>query len=164
MDKADADTKAAFTQFGAGGEWRVEKQRLRWDVLDAFAQAAQQAGIPATDDFNRGDNEGVGYFEVNQKTAGAGTRPRPFCGPPATRPNFEMWTSAQVAKLLLETQADGSQRCTGVQVWAGNEMVTATASGEVILSAGSIGSPQILQLSGIGPAALLQQHGIAGGA
>ena len=67
----------------AGGEWRVEKQRLRWDVLDAFAQAAQQAGIPATDDFNRGNNEGVGYFEVNQKAAGAGTRPRPFCARPA---------------------------------------------------------------------------------
>jgi choline dehydrogenase len=68
----------------AGGEWRVEKQRLRWDVLDAFAQAAVEAGIPATDDFNRGSNEGVGYFEVTKKAAGVGTRPRPLFAPLAT--------------------------------------------------------------------------------
>ncbi|NMM14706.1 MAG: choline dehydrogenase [Rhodoferax sp.] len=146
----------------AGGEWRVEKQRLRWEVLDAFSQAAQQAGIPASDDFNQGDNEGVGYFEVNQKEGWRWNTAKAFLRPTCYgRPNFEMWTSAQVAKLLLETQADGSQRCTGVQVWANDELITATASGEVILSAGSIASPQLLQLSGIGPAALLQQHGIA---
>ncbi|TXT38980.1 MAG: choline dehydrogenase [Comamonadaceae bacterium] len=146
----------------AGGEWRVDKQRLRWDVLDAFAQAAQQTGIPATADFNSGNNEGVGYFEVNQKqgwrwnTAQAFLRPTCF-----GRPNFELWTSAQVVKLQIENQPDGRLRCTGVQTWAGHEMVTATASAEVILSAGSIGSPQILQLSGIGPAELLRQHGVA---
>jgi len=72
-----------------------------------------------------------------------------------------MWTSAQVSRLVIEKQGDGSQRCSGVQVWSGREMVTATAKSEVILSAGSIGSTQLLQLSGIGPAALLQQHGIA---
>jgi len=145
----------------AGGEWRVEKQRLRWDVLDAFAQAAQQVGIPATDDFNRGDNEGVGYFEVNQREGWRWSTAKAFLRPTCyARPNFEMWTSAQVAKLLLATQTDGSQRCTGVQVWASHEMITASASAEVILCAGSIGSPQLLQLSGIGPAALLQQHGI----
>ncbi len=143
----------------AGGEWRVEKQRLRWDVLDAFAQAAQQAGIAATDDFNRGNNEGVGYFEVNQKAGWRWNTAKAFLRPTCyARPNFEMWTSAQVAKLCLEVQADGSQRCTGVQVWTSSEMVTATAAAEVILCAGSIGSPQLLQLSGIGPAALLQQH------
>jgi len=146
----------------AGGEWRVEKQRLRWDVLDAFSQAAQQAGIAASDDFNQGNNEGVGYFEVNQKSGWRWSTAKAFLRPTCYgRPNFEMWTSAQVAKLLLETQPDGSQRCTGVQVWASHEMVTATATQEVVLSAGSIGSPQILQLSGIGPAPLLQQHGIA---
>ena len=146
----------------AGGEWRVDKQRLRWDVLDAFSQAAQQAGIPASEDFNQGNNEGVGYFEVNQKEGWRWNTAKAFLRPTCyARPNFEMWTSAQAAKLLLETQPDGSQRCTGVQVWASSEMVTATATAEVILSAGSIGSPQILQLSGIGPAKLLQQLGIA---
>lgn len=146
---------------GVGGEWRVEKQRLRWDVLDAFASAAQQAGIPATDDFNRGDNEGVGYFEVNQKAGWRWNTAKAFLRPTCYgRPNFEMWTGAQVHSLVLETLDDGSQRCTGVRVWGGQELTTATASREVILSAGSIGSPQILQLSGIGPGELLQQHGI----
>ena len=146
---------------GAGGEWRVDKQRLRWDVLDAFAQAAVQAGIPATDDFNRGSNEGVGYFEVNQKDGWRWNTAKAFLRPTCYgRPNFEMWTSAQVAKLLMETLPNGQQRCTGVEVWNGQDMVTAQASQSVVLTAGAIGSPQILQLSGIGPGALLQQHGI----
>ena len=146
---------------GAGGEWRVEKQRLRWDVLDAFSQAAQQAGIPSSSDFNTGDNEGVGYFEVNQKAGWRWNTAKAFLRPTCYgRGNFEMWTGAQVAKLVLETLPDGSQRCVGAQVWDGKEMVTARASAEVLLSAGSIGSPQILQLSGIGPADLLHQHGI----
>ena len=145
----------------AGGEWRIEKQRLRWDVLDAFSQAAQQAGIPATDDFNRGNNEGVGYFEVNQKAGWRWNTAKAFLRPTCYgRPNFEQWTSAQVAKLVIETQPDGSKRCTGAQVWTGGEMTTAVATREVILCAGSVGTPQILQLSGIGPAALLREHGI----
>ncbi|MES2943109.1 MAG: GMC family oxidoreductase N-terminal domain-containing protein [Pseudomonadota bacterium] len=155
----------------AGGEWRVEKQRLRWDILDAFSAAAQQAGIPASEDFNQGNNEGVGYFEVNQKAGWRWNTAKAFLRPACFgRPNFELWTSAQVCKLVLETQADGSQRCTGVEVWTGEEKVVATSTrdsgkdrgliGEVILCAGSIGSPQILQLSGIGPGGLLQQHGI----
>ncbi|MDP3701654.1 MAG: GMC family oxidoreductase N-terminal domain-containing protein [Hylemonella sp.] len=142
-----------------GGEWRIEKQRLRWDVLDAFAQAAVQAGIPASEDFNRGNNEGVGYFEVNQKSGWRWNTAKAFLRPTCYgRPNFELWTSAQVAKLLVETTPDGSKQCTGVQVWNGQEMITASATGEVILTAGSIGSAQILQLSGIGPGNLLHQH------
>ncbi len=159
-DKSDGYAQV-LRHRNAGGEWRVEKQRLRWDVLDAFAQAAQQAGIPATDDFNRGSNEGVGYFEVNQKAGWRWNTAKAFLRPTCyARPNFEMWTAAQVARLTLETGSDGQQRCTGAQVWTGDGMVTAAATREVILCAGSIGSPQILQLSGIGPAALLQQHGI----
>jgi choline dehydrogenase len=154
----------------AGGEWRVDKQRLRWDVLDAFAQAAVQAGIPATPDFNRGDNHGVGYFEVNQKAGWRWNTAKAFLRPTCyARPNFELWTHAQVAKLVLEPNtsaaADNGEprpmRCVGVRVWDGQEMVTATATAEVLLCAGSIGSPQLLQLSGVGPANLLQQHGIA---
>jgi choline dehydrogenase len=144
-----------------GGEWRVERQRLRWDVLDAFSAAAVQAGIPATSDFNTGNNEGVGYFEVNQKRGWRWNTVKAFLNPTCYgRTNFEMWTTAHVAKLLFETQADGSRRCWGVQVWDGQEMVTVRANCEVILSAGAVGSPQILQMSGIGDPALLAKHGI----
>jgi choline dehydrogenase len=144
---------------GAGREWRVERQRLSWEILDAFAQAAQQAGIPATDDFNRGDNEGVGYFEVNQKAGIRWNTAKAFLRPTCYgRPNFELWTRAQVTRLLLE--GDGALRCTGVEVWNGSERITATAAREVLLCAGSIGTPQILELSGIGRPALLQRLGI----
>jgi choline dehydrogenase len=155
-------TPENFAQFhGAGGEWRVEKQRLRWDVLDAFAQAAQQAGIPATEDFNAGTNEGVGYFEVNQKSGWRWNTAKAFLRPVcARRPNFTLWTSSQVAKLVIERQLSGQLRCTGAQVHTPNGIVTAQATAEVILSAGSIGSAQLLQLSGIGPASVLQQHGV----
>ncbi|MGE4242885.1 GMC family oxidoreductase [Ramlibacter sp.] len=152
--------KGADAMHGAGGEWRVERQRLRWDVLDAFALAAQEAGIPHSEDFNRGSNEGVGYFQVNQKDGWRWNTAKAFLRPTCYgRPNFELWTSAQVAKLVIETR-DGRKRCTGVQVWTGTEKVTAYATGEVLLCAGSIGSPQILQLSGIGPAELLRTHGL----
>jgi choline dehydrogenase len=162
--------KGADALHGAGGEWRIEKQRLRWDLLDAFAEAAGQAGIPATADFNRGSNEGVGYFEVNQKSGWRWNTAKAFLRPTCLdRPNFELWTNTQVCKLVVAPQADGGLRCTGVEVLTSQGRVTARIAqdggpdgkrGEVILCAGSIGSPQILQLSGIGPAALLQQHGI----
>lgn len=146
---------------GAGGEWRVEKQRLRWDILDAFAEAAVQAGVPHSTDFNRGSNEGVGYFQVNQKNGWRWNTAKAFLRPTCYgRPNFELWTGAQVSRLLFETLPDGTRRCTGAEVWNGTEMTTATASREVVLSSGAIGSPQILQLSGVGPAELLRQHGI----
>ena len=149
---------------GAGkstGEWRIEKQRLSWEILDAFSQAAQQAGIPASEDFNTGDNEGVGYFEVNQKNGFRWNAAKAFLRPTCyNRPNFQMWTGAHVSKLMLERGPNGEQRCTGVQVWTGKAMETALATREVILSAGAIGSPQILQLSGIGDATALHALGI----
>lgn len=146
---------------GSRGEWRVEKQRLRWDILDAFARAAQEAGIPATADFNGGDNEGVGYFEVNQKAGWRWNTAKAFLRPTCTsRPNFTLWTGAQVASLLTETGPDGAVRCTGARVWNGQEMVETRATREVSLCAGSIGSAQILQLSGIGPGELLHRHGL----
>jgi choline dehydrogenase len=153
--------KGADALHGAGGEWRVDRQRLRWDVLDAFAQAAQEAGIPHTEDFNRGSNEGVGYFHVNQKDGWRWNTAKAFLRPACYgRPNFELWTGAHVGRLLFETLPGGQHRCTGAEVWTGKEMVRAQAAREVLLCAGSIGSPQLLQLSGVGPAALLQQHGI----
>ncbi len=145
---------------GAGGEWRVEKQRLRWEILEAFAEAAVQAGVPRTPDFNCGNNEGVSYFEVNQKRGWRWNAAKAFIRPACERrPNFTLWTNSQAARLLFET-GRGAPRCNGVRVWDGRQMVDVRASREVILCAGSIGSPQILQLSGIGPAELLRGHGI----
>ncbi|WP_349741200.1 GMC family oxidoreductase [Roseateles cavernae] len=155
---------AAFKALhGHGGEWRVERQRLRWDILDAFAQAATQAGIPATEDFNSGNNEGVGYFEVNQRAGWRWNTAKAFLRPTCYgRPNFELWTGSQVQRLTLDRGVDGALQCSGAVVMTpqGLETVALEPGGEVLLAAGAIGSPQILQLSGIGPAALLQQHGI----
>ena len=161
QDAASAEYFRILKARKAGGEWRIEKQRLSWSVLDAFAQAAQQAGVPASSDFNQGNNEGVGYFEVNQKSGWRWNTAQAFLRPTCyARPNFELWTQAQVAGLVIETDADGGKRCTGVKVWDGQQLVTATATREVALSAGSIGSAQILQLSGIGAANSLKQSGV----
>jgi choline dehydrogenase len=144
-----------------GGEWRVEKQRLKWDILDAFSQAAQQSGIPATSDFNRGNNEGVGYFEVNQRNGWRWNAAKAFIHPVnSERANLKIWTSCQVARLMLDPFSNGSDVCTGVQVWDGKQLLGVKAQQEVILCAGSIGTPQILQLSGIGPNRVLSDSGI----
>jgi len=112
-------------------------------------------------DFNQGLNEGVGYFDVNQKSGFRWNTAQAFLRPTCYgRPNFELWTQAQVASLVIENDADGMKRCQGVKVWDGHQLVTASATREVILSAGSIGSAHILQLSGIGNASLLKEHGI----
>ncbi len=145
---------------GAGGEWRVEKQRLRWDILDAFVQAAEQAGIPRTADFNRGTNEGVGYFQVNQKSGWRWNTAKAFLRPVCTgRANFTLWTRSQVAALDF-AEGGGPPRCIGATVWDGKQMVSVRAEREVILCAGAINSPQLLQLSGVGPAALLRERGV----
>ena len=160
--RLDTEANPDFRRLhGNGGEWRVEKQRLRWDLLDAFAQAAQQAGIPATDDFNSGTNEGVGYFEVNQKAGWRWNASKAFLRPVSHRPNLTVWTQALTERLLFERDAQGRLRCTGAQVRALGGRVSVTARREVVLSAGAVGSPAILQRSGVGPAPLLQSLGIA---
>lgn len=145
---------------GHGGEWRIEKQRLRWDVLDSFADAAVQTGIEKSADFNSGDNAGVGYFDVNQRSGWRWNTSKAFLKPVKSRPNLTVWTEAQVEKLVIEDAASGAPRCTGAMVQRGGQSHKVKARREVVLSAGAINSPQILQLSGIGPAALLKSHGI----
>jgi choline dehydrogenase len=140
------------------GEWRVEQQRLQWDILDAFSEAAQQAGVPASEDFNTGSNEGVGYFEVNQRSGWRWNASKAFLRPAMKRANLTVWTHTQVDKLLLEKNS-GGLRCTGADLIRGNQRVSVRA-GEVILSAGAVGSPVLLQRSGIGPAALLKSKGV----
>ena len=153
--RSEDNAAGADDLHGEGGEWRVESQRLSWEILDAFHDACLSAGIPATDDFNRGNNEGVGYFKVNQRRGLRWSSAIAFLKPALKRRNLKVLTNAQVDSL----QMDG-RRVTGVQFRHGNVLKSATAEGDTILSAGAIGSPQIMQVSGIGPAALLGQHGI----
>ena len=149
----------ATPEHGAGGEWRVEKQRLSWPILDAFRAAAGQVGIASSDDFNRGDNAGCGYFDVNQKRGIRWNTSKAFLKPAALRPNLTIMTGCHVERLIIEQGGQGVQ-CRGVMFTGGGSHWSAQARRETLLTAGAIGSPQLLQLSGIGPAALLQQHGI----
>lgn len=161
MFKKTEDYHGGASEFhGASGEWRVERQRLRWDILDAFRDAAQQVGIPPTEDFNRGDNEGCGYFDVNQKKGIRWNTAKAFLRPSVRRGNLEIMTGCHVKRLRL-TDSPGGQRCVGVEFTGNDQQWFAEAAHETILCAGAIGSPQILQLSGIGPEPLLKSHGIA---
>ncbi len=141
---------------GAGGEWRVERPRLRWDILDAWAQAAQAAGIPASDDFNTGDNEGVGYFKVNQRRGWRWNAARAFLAPRRGSDRLKVLTGARVDRITFD-----GRRATGVTYRHGGAVQEVRAGAEVILCAGAVNTPKLLQLSGIGPGALLQGHGIA---
>ena len=140
---------------GAGGEWRVEQQRLSWEVLERFAAAAVQAGIPATSDFNRGNNLGVSHFEVNQKRGTRWSAARGFLDPVRQRPNLKIVTGALSDRLVLE-----GRKARGIEFRIDGEPCVAKSRIETILAAGSIGSPAILQRSGIGDPELLQQLGI----
>jgi choline dehydrogenase len=154
------DHHAGADEFhGAGGEWRVEKQRLSWPILESFREAAAQTGIPSVTDFNRGDNEGCGYFDVNQKRGIRWNTAKAFLKVAQRRGNLDIMTGCQVERLILEQGPEGL-RCTGVEFVGGGRQWQAHSERETVLAAGAIGSPQILQLSGIGPPALLLQHGI----
>ncbi|MBI3375278.1 MAG: GMC family oxidoreductase N-terminal domain-containing protein [Betaproteobacteria bacterium] len=140
---------------GAGGEWRVEPQRLRWEILENYREAMAQAGIPPSGDFNRGDNDGSGFFLVNQKRGVRWNTSKAFLRPVMHRANLTVMTDAHVTRLRI---AGG--RCGGIEFKRAGEETFAEARLETILATGSIGSPQILQLSGVCPAPLLKEHGI----
>ncbi|MCJ7874957.1 GMC family oxidoreductase N-terminal domain-containing protein [Phaeobacter sp. J2-8] len=159
-DPVTGDNSRFSDMHGHGGEWRIEKQRLRWDVLDSFADAAVETGIQKTDDFNSGDNAGVGYFDVNQRSGWRWNTSKAFLRPAKQRPNLTIWTEAQVEKLVFDKTDDGKLRCVGAKVQRAGTSTVVKAAREVVLSAGAVNSPQILQLSGIGPAELLKAHGI----
>ncbi len=154
--KSEDYHKGSSDLHGAGGEWRVEKQRISWPILDAFRDAAEEVGIPRTDDFNKGTNEGSGYFEVNQKRGVRWHTAKAFLDPVRARPNLRVVTGAETESLVLE-----GKRVTGVRFRQNGVLREAHASGEVILSAGAVNSPKILELSGIGDPAVLTGFGIA---
>lgn len=141
---------------GGSGEWRVEQMRVKWDVLDAVTKAATEMGVPPTQDFNTGDNEGVGYFHVNQKRGLRMSVATAFLKPVLNRPNLRLETGVLVERIVFE-----GKRAVGVQFRQNGKLVEARARGEVVLSAGAIGSPQILQLSGVGAPDWLTALGIA---
>jgi choline dehydrogenase-like flavoprotein len=139
----------------ADGELSVEQPRVRWEILDKIIAAGEEIGIRASSDPNTGDNEGSYYFHVNQKRGRRWSAARGFLKPVLTRPNLRLVTDVQVEKVLLQ-----GKRATGVRYAQGNQVFEARAKGEVILTAGAIGSVQVLQRSGIGPGAWLQDAGV----
>jgi len=139
----------------SGGEWRVEHPRMRWKVLDAFAEAAAQEGIAPVADFNGGDNQGAGYFQVNQKTGRRWSAARGFLKPVLHRQNLRLETGVRVTRVLIE-----QGRAVGVAYSRGGQEFEARASAEVVLTAGAVGTPQLFELSGLGDGARLQALGI----
>jgi choline dehydrogenase-like flavoprotein len=145
----------ASAAHSVGGELRIEAPRVRWDLLDAFRKAAEQAGIKSVVDFNTGDNEGCCAFHVNQKRGRRFSAARAFLKPVLQRPNLRLEADCLVEAVVFE-----GRRAAGVRWRRDGEMRSARCRGEVILAAGSIGSVQLMLLSGIGPAAHLREHGI----
>jgi choline dehydrogenase len=158
--KSFEDYHSAANQWhGKGGEWTVSKQRLRWPIMDRFKDAAVEAGIPASDDFNRGDNFGVGYFDVSQRKGWRLNTSKAFLKDAMKRSNLTVITEAVVTKLIIDPD---TKNCNGVEYQKNGAIHQSliNQSGEVILSAGAIGSVQVLERSGIGSAALLNKLGI----
>ena len=153
---------------GVGGEIRVERPRVRWKILDAWQAAAAEVGIAPIDEFNRGDNSGSAYFHVNQKRGRRWSMADAFLHPIAHRPNLTVYTDSQAVQLLMDDGVQEHQRrgawttarhrATGVRLRKDGQIVDVHARHEVILSAGAIGSPQLMQASGLGPAGLLTEH------
>jgi choline dehydrogenase len=140
---------------GSGGEWRVEKQRLKWDILRAVQEGAKEFGIMPRADFNDGDNEGSGFFEVNQRKGLRWNTAKGFLRPALKRPNFRLLTGAMTESLILD-----GKHVTGVRFSRGGRTEEVYADGEVLLAAGAINSPKILECSGIGQPHILAEHGI----
>lgn len=141
---------------GGGGEIRVERQRLRWDILEAFRDACEEHGIPHSTDFNTGDNEGAGFFQVTQRSGWRWSAADAFLKPVRSRANLKVETGAVVDRVIVQ-----AGRAVGVAYAVGSDRREARARGEVVLAAGAIGSPAILERSGIGDAGRLRDLGIA---
>jgi len=153
---------------GTGGEIRVERPRVRWKILDAWQAAAAEVGVAPIEEFNRGDNAGSAYFHVNQRRGRRWSMADAFLHPVAHRPNLTVYTRTQALQLLLGDDVAADQRhgawttarhrVTGLRLLQDGRTVDVTARREVILSAGAIGSPHLMQLSGLGPANLLREQ------
>jgi choline dehydrogenase len=158
--RAERHFGGANDHHGCDGELCVEEPRVRWEILDAWRDAAEECGIPKVEEFNRGDNFGNAYFHMNQRGGVRWSATKAFLRPALSRSNLKVITKAHTRKVLVET-IDGTKRAVGIDlVVEGEGEGTARARKAVILAAGSIGSPHLLQLSGIGPADVLRRFGI----
>ncbi|MDG1135198.1 MAG: GMC family oxidoreductase N-terminal domain-containing protein [Pseudomonadales bacterium] len=144
---------------GSGGELRVEERRVNWEILDVWREAAAQCGIPKIKEFNTGDNFGNAYFQMNQRSGKRWSAARAFLDTAQKRPNLTVMTQAMVQKLAIE-QTDNGATVSGVHVLHKGHSQLINARNEVLLAAGAVASPQILQLSGIGEPELLQSHSV----
>jgi choline dehydrogenase len=158
--RAERHFGGANDHHGCDGELCVEEPRVRWEILDAWREAAEQCGIPKVDEFNRGDNFGNAYFHMNQKKGVRWSATKAWLREAMKRPNLKVVTGAHVRELRIG-ERDGRKRAIGAELTiAGQGEARVTARREVILAAGSIGSPHILQLSGVGRPDHLQSVGI----
>ncbi len=148
--------RGANEHHGDEGELGVQDNKQRWEVVEAWKKAAIQYGLPETDDHNKGDNEGVAYFQGTIKNGRRSSAAQAFLHPVMHRPNLRVLTEAHAKQIRIE-----GKRAVGVEFWQGKELCYAAASGEVIVSAGAINSPQLLELSGIGQPDLLRKYGIS---
>jgi choline dehydrogenase len=159
--KAEKHFGGANEHHGCDGELCVEEPRMKWEILDAWREAAEECGIPKVEEFNRGDNFGNAYFHMNQRGGVRWSATKAWLRDALKRPNLKLITKAHTRKVILE-EKDGVKRAAGIELTVeGQGEGIAKARRAVILAAGSIGSPQILQLSGVGPRNLLQSLGIA---
>jgi choline dehydrogenase len=153
--KSEDHARGADELHGVGGELRVEEARVSWDILDAWRDAAAQVGIPKTGDYNACNIDGSAYFDVTQRRGVRWSTATAFLKPARGRSNLTVVTGAHTRRIAME-----GRRAVGVEYWQGDTLFSAGANAEVVVCAGAIGSPQILQLSGIGPAALLRANGV----
>ncbi|KQY13701.1 choline dehydrogenase [Rhizobium sp. Root482] len=153
--KSEDNYRGKSQMHGAGGEWRVERQRLSWPILDAFRDAAEELGIRKTDDFNDGDNEGSGYFEVNQRGGLRWNTTKAFLRPAMKRRNLRVLTGAETERLVFD-----GKTVSGVRFRLNGRTCVAHAARKVVLSAGAVNSPKLLELSGVGRLDVLSNFGI----
>ncbi len=153
--RAEDQERGADELHGAGGPLSVRDVSEGHPLCEAFIEACEQTGIPRTDDFNGASQEGSGYFQLTTRNGRRWSTARGYLKPARRRPNLAVVSNALTTRILFD-----GRRAVGVEYRKDGATHTARANAEVILSGGAFGSPQLLQLSGVGPADLLRQHGI----
>lgn len=153
--RAEDQQRGETPYHGVGGPLRVEDLRYRHPLTKAWVQSARALGLAANGDFNGAGQDGVGFYQVTHKRGKRWSTAAGYLHPAESRPNLTVVTDALATRVLME-----NGRATGVRYEARGETVEARAEAEVVLSGGAVNSPQLLMLSGVGPAGHLRSHGI----